>query len=213
MAEDAAGRIYLDYNASTPVAPEVAAAMGALLEEPFGNPSSGHWAGRPAHCVVERARAQVAALLGCAPGEVVFTSGGSEANNHALKGVWFGLGKPGAHIVTTRVEHPAVLNPCRFLERLGARVTYLPVDGFGRVDPDHVRRALTSATVLVSVMHANNEVAPCSRWPKSPASRANTGCCATATPRSRWGKSPCTCGRWGWTCFRWPGTSCTPRRA
>lgn len=150
--------IYLDYNASTPLAPEAVAAMRAMLEGPFGNPSSGHWAGRPAQEAVEHARSQVAALLACRPDEVIFTSGGSEANNHALKGAWFAAGRAGAHIVTTRIEHPAVLAPCHFLERLGARVTYVPVDGCGRVDPDDIRRALTPATILVSVMHANNEV-------------------------------------------------------
>ncbi len=151
-------RIYLDFNASTPVAPEVAAAMQALLDEPFGNPSSDHWAGKPAREAVDKARAQVAALLGCDAGEVVFTSGGSEANNHALKGVFFAKPVAHPHIITTQVEHPAVINPCRFLERLGARVTYLPVDAFGRVDPENVRRAITPGTVLISVMHANNEV-------------------------------------------------------
>ena len=151
-------RIYLDYNASTPVAPEVAAALRGAVDEPYGNPSSGHWAGRPAREAVERARGQVAALLDCSPAEVVFTSGGSEANNHALKGVFFARGGPGAHIVTTTVEHPAVLNPCAFLERLGAVVTRVPVDRYGRVDPADVRRAITTRTILVSVMHANNEV-------------------------------------------------------
>lgn len=150
--------IYLDFNASTPIAPEVADRMRSVIEEPFGNPSSGHWAGRPARELVETARAQVAALLGCDAGEIVLTSGGSEANNHALKGVFFGKGRPDSHIVTTRIEHPAILAPCRFLERLGAQVTYVPVDGFGRVDPDDVRRAVTPRTVLISVMHANNEV-------------------------------------------------------
>jgi cysteine desulfurase len=152
------GRIYLDFNATTPIAPEVAAAMNQALTEPFGNPSSGHWAGPPARQAVEKARAQVAALLSCSPDEVVFTSGGSEANNHTLKGVFFGHGGQGSHIITTQIEHPAVLNPCRFLERLGASVTYLPVDRFGKVDPDDVRRALTPRTMLISVMHANNEV-------------------------------------------------------
>jgi len=151
-------RIYLDFNASTPVAPEVAARMQAVLDAPFGNPSSDHWAGKPAREAVEKARAQVAGLLGCEDGEVVFTSGGSEANNHALKGVFFATAIAHPHIVTTQVEHPAVINPCRFLERLGAKVTYLPVDAFGRVDPEDVRRAVTPATVLISVMHANNEV-------------------------------------------------------
>jgi cysteine desulfurase len=101
---------------------------------------------------------QVAGLLGCRANEIVFTSGGSEANNHALKGVFFASGRADAHIVTTQVEHPAVINPCRFLERLGATVTYLGVDGFGRVNPDDVRRALRPSTILVSIMHANNEV-------------------------------------------------------
>ena len=155
MQED---HIYLDFNATTPIAPEVAAAMNQALTEPFGNPSSGNWAGPPAQRAVEKARAQVAALLSCSPDEVVFTSGGSEANNHALKGVFFAHGGQGGHIITTKIEHPAVLNPCHFLERLGASVTYLPVDQFGRVDPDDVRRALTPRTILISVMHANNEV-------------------------------------------------------
>lgn len=150
-------RIYLDFNATTPIAPEVAAAMSRALTEPFGNPSSEHWAGWPARQAVEQARSQVADLLNCTPGEIVFTSGGSEANNHALKGVFFAH-DGGGHIITTQIEHPAILNPCRFLERLGATVTYLPVDGFGRVDPDDLRRALTPRTILISVMHANNEV-------------------------------------------------------
>jgi cysteine desulfurase len=151
-------RIYLDFNASTPVAPEVIDAMRIVLEEPYGNPSSGHWAGSPAREAVDKARMQVARLLGCEANEIVLTSGGSEANNHALKGVFFASGRADAHIITTQVEHPAVINPCRFLERLGATVTYLRVDGFGRVDPDDVRRALRPSTVLISVMHANNEV-------------------------------------------------------
>jgi cysteine desulfurase len=151
-------RIYLDFNASTPVAPEVASAMRAVLEEPFGNPSSDHWAGVPAREAVEKARCQVAHLLNCNPGEVVFTSGGSESNNHALKGVYFEKQISDGHLITTQVEHPAVINPCRFLERLGASVTYLPVDRYGRVDPHDVQRALTPRTILISVMHANNEV-------------------------------------------------------
>lgn len=153
-----AARIYLDYNASTPLDPRVAAAMRPFLEAGYGNPSSAHWAGTPARAAVEHARAQVAGLLGCAPDEVVFTSGGSEANNLALKGVFFARRERGDHIITTAVEHPAILEPCRFLERLGARVTYLPVDRTGRINLDDVRKALTPRTILVSVMHANNEV-------------------------------------------------------
>src|SRR5262245_35639030 len=151
-------RIYLDFNASTPVAPEVLAVMRSLLDEPYGNPSSGHWAGKPAKEVVEKARMQVAGLVGCKENEIVFTSGGSEANNHALKGVFFARNRTDSHIITTQVEHPAVVNPCKFLERLGATITYLRVDSFGRVDPDDVRRALKPSTLLISVMHANNEV-------------------------------------------------------
>lgn len=150
--------IYLDYNASTPMAKEAVEAMRPFLTEHYGNPSSLHWAGIPAKDAVERARGQVSDLLGCDPTEVVFTSGGSEANNHAIKGIFFANRERGGHIITTAVEHPAVLNPCRFLEKLGARVTVLPVDRFGRVDPDDVRRAITPGTVLITVMHASNEV-------------------------------------------------------
>jgi cysteine desulfurase len=151
-------RIYLDFNASTPMAPEVITAMRQVLDGPFGNPSSDHWAGGPARDAVEKARKQVARLLGCEPGEVVLTSGGSEANNHALKGMFFASRSAHPHIITTQVEHPAILSPCRFLEKLGAQVTWLPVDGLGRVDPDDVRSAVKPETVLISVMHANNEV-------------------------------------------------------
>lgn len=153
-------RIYLDFNATTPLAPEVAAAMQPYLREGYGNPSSLHWAGLPARDAVETARSQVAALLCCDATEVVFTSGGTEANNHAIKGLFFSRqrGARPAHIVTSCIEHPAVLEPCAFLERLGAEVTRVPVDGCGVVDPDDVRRAIRPETILVSIMHANNEV-------------------------------------------------------
>jgi cysteine desulfurase len=151
-------QIYLDYNASTPIDPRVAAAMRPLLDGPFANPSATHAGGRAARAIVEHARTQVAALLGCDPDEVVFTSGGSEANNLALKGAYRALRERGDHIVSTTVEHPAIVEPARFLERLGARVTFVGVDRTGRVDPDDVRRAITPKTILVSVMHANNEV-------------------------------------------------------
>jgi len=150
--------IYLDYNASTPVAPEVAKAMQPFLQQGFGNPSSKHWASAGLADSLEAARRQVAALLGSKPAEIVFTSGGSEATNHALKGAYFTSGKRDAHIVTTQIEHPATIETCRFLERLGAHVTYLPVDGQGLLDPADFRRAITPDTVLISVMHANNEV-------------------------------------------------------
>jgi len=151
-------RIYLDFNASTPICPEAVEAMRPFLTDHYGNPSSLHWAGMPAKDAVERARGQVAGLLGCDPTEVVFTSGGSESNNHAIKGVFFANRDRGDHIITTAVEHPAVLNPCRFLEKLGARVTVIPVDRFGMVAPEDVREAVTSRTILITVMHANNEV-------------------------------------------------------
>lgn len=156
----AANRIYLDFNASTPLAPQVVAAMLPYLTEEFGNPSSAHWAGTAARDAVEAARLSVAMLIGCDPTEVVFTSGGTESNNCSLKGVFLSARKriEHPHFITTQIEHPAILEPCRFLERLGARVTYLPVDREGRVDPDDVRRAIRPETILVSVMHANNEV-------------------------------------------------------
>lgn len=153
-----ARRIYLDYNASTPIDPAVVAAMRPFLTDHYGNPSSGHWASIEAKTALEMARSQVAALLGCHNDEIVFTSGGSEANNLALKGVFFALRGKGDHIITTLIEHPAIIEPCRFLERLGARVTYLPVDGTGRIDPDDLRSAITPRTIVISIMHANNEV-------------------------------------------------------
>lgn len=150
-------RIYLDHNASTPLHPKVAEAMRGLIDAPFGNPSSGHWASASAKERIEGARAQVAALLGAAPAEVVFTSGGSEANNMALKGTFLALRGKGNHIITQATEHPAILNPLRFLETLGAEVTVLPVDREGLVDPEALSRAITPRTILITVMHANNE--------------------------------------------------------
>ncbi len=150
--------IYLDYNGSTPLAPEVADTIRRFLDGPFGNPSALHWASRPAREAIEAARADVAALFGCAPGEVVFTSGGTESINQALKGAFFARRDRGNHIITTGVEHPSTLSTCAFLETLGAEVTYLPVDETCMVDPDTLRDALTVRTILVSVMHANGEV-------------------------------------------------------
>lgn len=153
-------QIYLDYNATTPIADEVATVMSRFLTEPYGNPSSLHWAGVPARDAVEIARSQVAGLLCCDATEVVFTSGGTEANNQVIKGLFFSKrdrGRP-FHVITSQIEHPAVLEPCCFLERLGAEVTRLPVNRFGLVDPEDVRRAIRPGTALVSIMHANNEV-------------------------------------------------------
>ena len=157
-AQENIEQIYLDYNASTPIDPQVAAVMQETIEGAFGNPSSTHWAGAPAHATVETARQQVADLLGCSPQEIVFTSGGSESNNLALKGIYFNRQNPAAHIITTQVEHPAIVAPCRFLERLGARITWLSVDATGRVAADDLRQAITDDTILISIMHANNEV-------------------------------------------------------
>lgn len=153
-------RIYLDYNATTPLAAEVAETMEPFLRAAYGNPFSLHWAGIPARDAVEEARSRVASLLCCDATEIVFTSGGTEANNHAIKGLFFARREAGApfHIITSQVEHPAILEPCRFLEALGAEVTRVPVDRFGVVDPDDIRRAIRPHTALVTVMHANNEV-------------------------------------------------------
>jgi len=147
--------IYLDFNATTPMAPEVVEAMLPFLKEEYGNPASGYPRGWRALEAVVAARREVAATLGCLSEEIVFTGGATEANNTVIKGVaWhFQTGQ----IITTAIEHPAVLGPCRWLESQGFEVTVLPVDSQGRVDPDEVRRALTPRTILVSVMHANNE--------------------------------------------------------
>ena len=158
MSETFPSQIYLDYNASTPIDPRVASVMSDAIDNAFGNPSSTHWAGAPAHAIVEKARQQVADLLGCLSNEIVFTSGGSESNNLALKGLYFARQLPDAHIITTQVEHPAIVEPCRFLERLGAQVTWLPVDRTGRVNPDDLRTAIRPDTTLITIMHANNEV-------------------------------------------------------
>jgi cysteine desulfurase len=149
--------IYLDYNATTPVDREVAAAMIPFIEEKWGNPSSSHQMGREARAAVETARGQVAGLLRCRPREVVFTSGGTESNNAVLKGVAHALRKKGKHIITSGIEHPSILQPAIFLMENSWEVTFLPVDSYGMVDPDDVRRALRKDTVLVSIMHANNE--------------------------------------------------------
>ena len=150
--------IYLDYNATTPIAREVADAMVPYLYEHFGNPSSSHSYGVEAKCAVVAARAQVATLLGCQPGEVVFTSGGTESNNYAIKGVALAGRERGNHIITSTVEHPAVAEVCGWLGAEGFRITVLPVDEYGLVNPTDLERAITPDTLLVTVMHANNEV-------------------------------------------------------
>ena len=150
--------IYLDYNATTPIDPAVAEAMLPYVHGRFGNPSSGHSFGQAARQGVDLARRQVAAMLGCAEDDLIFTGGGTEANNHAIKGIAGAYRHRGNHVITTAVEHPAVTEVCRYLEGRGCRITYLPVDQYGLVDPQQVAEAITSDTLLVSIMHANNEV-------------------------------------------------------
>jgi cysteine desulfurase len=150
-------KLYFDYNASTPLAAEVVDAMEPLLKDYYGNPSAVHWAGKPVKELLHSARKQVSDLIGCSPGEVIFTSGGSEANNFALKGFYFKNHHKGKHIITSKIEHPAVLNPCRFLEKIGARVTYIGVDQYGRVSPEEIEKSITKDTILISIMHSNNE--------------------------------------------------------
>jgi len=150
--------IYLDCNASTPIPPEVATAMRPYLEEHFGNPSSSHWFGRQTKKAVERARVQVASMLGCESSEVVFTSGGTESNNYALAGVARTMKERGRHMITSAIEHPAVLNVMEHLKREGFTYTLLPVDATGLVSVTDVEKAITPETILISVMHANNEV-------------------------------------------------------
>jgi len=152
-------RIYLDYTATTPTHPEVVKAMSPYFTDAFGNPSSIHSYGQEGKGAIEEARVKVAALIGARDEEIVFTSGGTEADNFALKGVAYANEKKGNHIITSPIEHHAVMETCRFLEKRGFRTTYLPVDGYGLVDPDDVRRAITDKTILISVMHANNEIA------------------------------------------------------
>jgi cysteine desulfurase len=151
-------RVYLDYAATTPVHPEVILAMTPYLSEIWGNPSSIHACGLEARSAVEEARGKIAALIGANKNDIYFTSGGTEADNWALMGVAYANQKRGNHIITSTIEHHAVLETCKYLGEKGFSVTYLPVDGFGIVDPDSVRKAITPRTILISIMHANNEV-------------------------------------------------------
>lgn len=150
--------IYLDYNATTPIAPEVADAMEPCLRERFGNPSSNHPYGIEARKAVAEARDHVAALLECSPPEIVFTSGGTESNNHAIIGAALARREKGNHIITSAIEHPAVTEVCRHLAGEGFRITTLPVDGEGLVNPADLKNALSRETILVTIMLANNEV-------------------------------------------------------
>ncbi len=149
--------VYLDYNASTPVDPAVLSEMLPYLKERYGNPSSSHTFGTANRAGIEQARERLALLLACDAEDIIFTSGATEANNMVIKGIAKASGK-GKHFITSRIEHPAVLEPCRHLERFGYRVSYLPVDRSGLAAPADLEKAITPDTVLVSIMHSNNEV-------------------------------------------------------
>lgn len=151
-------RIYLDYAATTPTHPEVVQAMLPYFTENFGNPSSIYSYGQEARGAIETARGKVAGLIGARDDEIIFTGGGTEADNFALKGMAFASEGKGNHIITTSIEHHAVLETCQFLEKRGFNITYLPVDKYGLVNPDDVKKAIMNKTILVSVMHANNEI-------------------------------------------------------
>ena len=152
--------IYLDYNATTPIDPAVVEAMLPFLKQEFGNPSSSHAYGQAAHEAMERGRAQLAALIGAQPDEIVFTGDGTEASNQALTGAAFGnlLAGRKAHIIISTIEHPATVQPSEFLKRFGCAITAVPADRSGLIDPDSIRKTITPDTVLVSIMHSNNEV-------------------------------------------------------
>ncbi|MBR4080690.1 MAG: cysteine desulfurase NifS [Clostridia bacterium] len=151
-------RIYMDNAATTAVAPEVLEAMLPYFTEVYGNPSSIHGTGRDARRVVDAARRQVAAAIGAQPQEIYFTAGGSESDNWAIKGAAFARKQKGNHIITSAIEHHAVLHTCQWLEKQGFEVTYLPVDEFGRVSVKDVENAITDKTILISIMAANNEI-------------------------------------------------------
>jgi cysteine desulfurase len=151
-------RVYLDHAATTPTDPEVVKAMLPYFTDAFANPSSIYSCGQEARGATEEARTKVAELIGARSEEIIFTSGGTEADNFALKGIAYANEHKGNHIITTSIEHHAVMEACKFLERRGVAITYLPVDGYGLVDPKDVRKAITEKTILISVMHASNEV-------------------------------------------------------
>lgn len=150
--------IYLDYNATTPIDLEVIDAMTPFLKEHFGNPSSSHYFGQKAKEAIEKARGQVADFLNCNSKEIIFTSGGTESNNYAIKGSAYTLRNKGNHIITSKIEHPSVLKSCKFLETDGFDVTYLPVNEFGLISLSDVEKSIKPATILITIMNANNEI-------------------------------------------------------
>ncbi|MEW6101292.1 MAG: cysteine desulfurase NifS [Candidatus Omnitrophota bacterium] len=151
-------RVYLDYAATTPTDPEVIKAMEPYFFEKFGNPSSIHSFGQEAKKAIEDARESLASFIGAKPEEIVFTSGGTESNNFAVKGVVYALREKGNHIITSAIEHHAVTEPCKFLESQGFKVSYVNVDKYGQVSPEDVKKAITDKTILITIMHANNEI-------------------------------------------------------
>ena len=151
-------RIYLDYAATTSTDPEVVKAMSAYFTDRFGNPSSLHSFGRQTKQAVEQARETIASFIGAKPEEIVFTSGGTESNNFALKGIACANKNKGNHLITSAIEHHAIIQPCKFLEKQGFKVTYLKVDKYGLVDLQELKKAITDKTILISIMHANNEI-------------------------------------------------------
>ncbi|NOY95494.1 MAG: cysteine desulfurase [Chlorobi bacterium] len=150
--------VYLDYNATTPIDEEVAKEMIPYIETFYGNPSSSYQMGKQNKEAIEQARKQVAGLINCKPGEIVFTSGGTESNNIAIKGIAFANKGKGKHIITSSIEHPAVTEVCKYLTKYGFEITYLPVDKYGAVGIDDLEKAIREDTILISIMHANNEV-------------------------------------------------------
>jgi cysteine desulfurase len=212
--------IYLDHAATTPLRPEVLEAMLPYLTEHHGNPSSIHASGRRARQGLDEAREQIAALIGCKPREIVFTSGGTESDNLALKGVAWAGTATGRHVITSSVEHKAVMNAAAMLERHGFTITYLPVDRYGRVDPAELAAAITDATVLVSIQAANNEVgtiqpvdeigavcrergvpfhtdavqAAAPRLPRPMPGRRGWSASRRTSWAGRWASAPCSCG-------------------
>jgi cysteine desulfurase len=184
-------RIYLDYNASTPIAPAVLEAMMPFLTTKFGNPSSSHSFGVECRAAIEQAREQVAALLGCEPSELIFTSGATESNNMVVKGLAKAAGK-GRHFITSAIEHPAVLEPCRHIEKFGYKVTYLAVDRDGLIAPDDLAKAVTPETALVSIMHANNEVGTLQDIAALARIAASKGIPFHTDAAQTFGKVPCT---------------------
>ncbi|MGC8844164.1 MAG: cysteine desulfurase family protein, partial [bacterium] len=150
--------IYMDYNATTPIDERVLDSMLPYLREEFGNPSSIYSLAQRARKAVEEAREKLAKLLNCDPKEIIFTSGGTESDNFALKGIAYANQDKGKHIITSQIEHHAVLNTCKFLEKQGFQITYLPVDRYGVVELEALERSITPQTILISIMFANNEV-------------------------------------------------------